>query len=177
MPLVQVALLDPAKAARHHAGRAAAWILGLDPDKLPRQHPLCVALHALTSALPTQWQPAAHELGALVATGVAPSYQASADPSIAKAFWDALVPPSPRPDGWSPFRFDLLTHMSNDDRAWVQTLVISRLGTAEPYAPAAAVRLLGAAADPHLAAAERLHAANATFVAAIAAARSRILRA
>lgn len=128
IPALFPLLADPGVQARVHAAEGLIAKLGLSALAEVRGSPLSRMTLAHSSQLPTLWPLAAAELrdalravheGASVdAAGL--HYVPTTDPHVLAQFWEQCI-------GWKAFGLDNVRAMSEHDRAFAETVLVSRL--------------------------------------------------
>lgn len=134
---------DPTPSVRVHAQEGLVAHLQLQAFDEPRQAPLRWLQLAGMSLLPTLW-PAAQQrlrsvfeatLGGATAEELDLVYQPSTDPGLPDQFWQTIRSQT------DPLPLERLSELSPHDRAWLETVMLSRLESCDARSPAALVAL------------------------------------
>lgn len=134
---------DPTPSVRVHAQEGLLAHLQLQAFDEPRQAPLRWLQLAGMSSLPTLWPTAQQRLrsvfeatlGGATAEELDLVYQPSADPGLADQLWQTIRSQT------DPLPLERLSELSPHDRAWLETVMLSRLESCDARSPAALVAL------------------------------------
>lgn len=134
---------DPTPSVRVHAQEGLLAHLQLQAFDEPRQAPLRWMQLASMSSLPTLWPAAqAHlrsvfeaKLGGASAEELDLVYQPSADPGLPDQLWQIIRSQS------DPLPLERVSELSPHDRAWLETVMLSRLESCDARSPTTLVAL------------------------------------
>lgn len=134
---------DPTPSVRVHAQEGLLAHLQLQALDEPRQAPLRWMQLAGMSSLPTLWPTAQQrlssvfeaKLGGASAEELDLVYQPSADPGLPDQLWQTIRSQT------DPLPLERLPELSPHDRAWLETVMLSRLESCDARSPMALVAL------------------------------------